>query len=272
MRLSNEIGGVSEELRRLSAIVISLQKEAQNQAPKSVVGVSDASAKSVEAPVMAPHATRSATLALVFCRNGFRFLILIGMLLVGLGFGFALGTYSHRTAAPLQEASEALNIDAVVEQIINVESSGDANARNKRSSAMGLGQFLDETWLILIRAHRPDLAKGRSEGETLELRRDPIVAREITSRFTERNANILRKRGLPVTPGTLYLAHFAGAAGAIAILSALEGADAASIMASADATGRTKREKLVKANPFLEGFTVADLKSWADRKMRIRRS
>jgi hypothetical protein len=80
------------------------------------------------------------------------------------------------------------------------------------------------------------------------------------------------KRGLPVTPGTLYLAHFAGAAGAIAILSALEEADAASIMAGADATGRTKREKLVKANPFLERFTVADLKSWADRKMRIRRS
>jgi len=43
-------------------------------------------------------------------------------------------------------------------------------------------------------------------------------------------------------------------------------------MAGADATGRTKREKLVKANPFLERFTVADLKSWADRKMRIRRS
>jgi hypothetical protein len=68
------------------------------------------------------------------------------------------------------------------------------------------------------------------------------------------------------------LAHFAGAAGAIAILSALEGADAASIMASADATGRTKRDKLVRANPFLERFTIADLKSWADRKMRIRRS
>ena len=60
--------------------------------------------------------------------------------------------------------------------------------------------------------------------------------------------------------------------GGDAILSALEEADAASIMAGADATGRTKREKLVKANPFLERFTVADLKSWADRKMRIRRS
>jgi hypothetical protein len=163
-----------------------------------------------------------------------------------------------------------VNIDTVVDQIIKVESNGEPNAKNKRSSATGLGQFLDETWLFLIRTHRPDLARERTEAEVLDLRRDPSVAREITARFTERNANVLKRRGLPVTPGTLYLAHFAGAAGAVAVLSALEEADAASIMASADATGRTKREKLVKANPFLEHFTVADLKSWADRKMRVR--
>jgi hypothetical protein len=67
------------------------------------------------------------------------------MLLVGIGFGFALGSHSHWTPSPSQEASEAVNIDAVVEQIISVESNGDPNAKNKRSSAMGLGQFLDET-------------------------------------------------------------------------------------------------------------------------------
>jgi hypothetical protein len=271
MRPSDEIGADSADLRRLSAIVMSLQRQAQTQGPESVVPVGEANVKSVEPLILAPQAIRSAH-ALARSRNRFQFLILIGMLSVGLGFGWAIGSYSHRTSAPSQETSEAVNIDAVVEQIINIESNGDPNAKNKRSSATGLGQFLDETWLVLIRAHRPDLAKGRSEGEILELRRDASVAREITSRFTERNANVLRKRGLPVTPGTLYLAHFAGAAGAIAILSALEEADAASIMASADATGRTKREKLVKANPFLERFTVADLKSWADRKMRIRRS
>jgi hypothetical protein len=37
---------------------------------------------------------------------------------------------------------------------------------------------------------------------------------------------------------------------------------------NADSTGRTKRERLIKANPFLEHFTVADLKGWAERKMR----
>ena len=39
------------------------------------------------------------------------------------------------------------------------------------------------------------------------------------------------------------------------------------IVASADATGRTKRDKIIKANPFLEHFTVVDLKNWADGKM-----
>ena len=134
---------------------------------------------------------------------------------------------------------------------------------------MGLGQFLDETWLDLIRTHRPDLARGRSKDEMLELRREAKLAREITMRFTKQNAAMLRKRGLPVTPGTLYLAHFAGGAGAVAILSSLGDADAASVMASADATGRTKREKIVKANSFLERFTVVDLRNWADRKMRL---
>jgi hypothetical protein len=136
-------------------------------------------------------------------------------------------------------------------------------ARSKLS-----GELLNETWLDMIRAHRPDLAKGRTQAEILDLRRDPKVAREITARFTQQNAGMLRKRELPVTPGTLYLAHFAGGAGAVAILSAAENADAALIMATADASGRTKRERIVKANPFLERFTVADLRNWADRKMR----
>ena len=57
----------------------------------------------------------------------------------------------------------------------------------------------------------------------------------------------------------------------VAILSAMEDADAALVMATADATGRTKREKIIKANPFLEGLTVADLRNWADRKMRVPR-
>jgi hypothetical protein len=189
--------------------------------------------------------------------------------LTAFGFGWLGGYDVYWPPDAQREEAAGPTIDAVVERIIGIESHGDPNAKNKRSSATGLGQFLDETWLDMIRAHRPDLAKGRSQDEILELRRDAKVAREITARFTQRNVEMLRKRGLPVTPGTLYLAHFAGGAGALAILSAMENADAALVMATADATGRTKRENIIRANPFLERFTVADLRNWAHRKMRI---
>jgi hypothetical protein len=182
---------------------------------------------------------------------------------------FAFSVPYWQSCSRREEPTAAAAIHVVVEQIVSVESGGDPNAKNKRSSAMGLGQFLDETWLEMIGAHRPDLAEGRSQAEILELRRDAKIAREITARFTERNAEVLRKRGLPVTPGTLYLAHFTGGAGAGAILSAAENADAALVMATADTAGRTHREKIIKANPFLERFTVADLRNWADRKMRV---
>ena len=201
---------------------------------------------------------------------GLRSLIITSLFLIAAGFGWLGATASH-WASDSQELSGTAAIHAVVEQIIRVESNGDPNAKNRRSTATGLGQFLEETWLDMIRTHRPDLAKGRSQAEILELRLDAKIVREITARFSERNAEVLKRRGLPVTPGTLYLAHFAGAAGAVAVLTAMEDADAALVMANADATGRTKREKLIKANPFLERFTVADLRNWADRRIQVPR-
>jgi hypothetical protein len=205
-------------------------------------------------------------------RWGLWCLITTGLLLIAGAFVWLGATASHWAFhAQRQELTGAAAIHSVVEQIIRVESNGDPNAKNSRSTAIGLGQFLEETWLDMIRTHRPDLAKGRSQPEILELRQDAKIVREITARFSERNAEVLKRRGLPVTPGTLYLAHFAGAAGAVAVLTAMEDADAALVMANADATGRTKREKIVKANPFLERFTVADLRNWADRKMQVPR-
>ncbi len=193
--------------------------------------------------------------------------IWMGVLLLAFGLASFVGSYLYRHFEWQDELTDGAAVNVVVERIIGVESNGDANAKNGRSSATGLGQFLSETWLDLIRTYRPDLSKGRSESKLLELRREAKLAREITTRFVERNAAMLRQRGLPVTAGTIYLAHFAGSAGAVAILSAPDNADAALIMANADATGRTKREQIIKANPFLEYFTVADLKVWANRKM-----
>jgi hypothetical protein len=167
-----------------------------------------------------------------------------------------------------RQALDETDIRALVERIVTVESGGDANLKNKHSSATGAGQFTDDTWMEAVRRHRRDLIQGRSDKEVLELRRDDKLAREMATRLVEEYAFTLNKRGLPVTPGSLYLAYFAGPAGAVALLSAAENADAATLMASADVTGRTTREKLVGANPFLKVLTVSDLKKWADGRMR----
>ena len=171
---------------------------------------------------------------------------------------------------PLKDISiDQAAITALVERIVTAESNGDPNAKNRRSSATGAAQFLDDTWLEAVRRHRRDLVQGRSDKEVLELRRDAVLAREITARTIEQNAAMLGKRGLPITPGSLYLVHFAGPAGAVALLTAAENADAAALMAAADVTGKTTRDKLVTANPFLKMLTVGDLKVWADRKMAV---
>jgi hypothetical protein len=193
---------------------------------------------------------------------------LILILVAAIALAFVSSSYLFRGAPLKWEQIDKAAVKVLVERIIAIESNGDPNEKNKRSSATGAGQFLDDTWLEAIRKHRHDLIKGRSDKEILELRRDAEFAREIATRLVEQYATMLRKRGLPITPGSLYLVYFAGPAGALALLSGAETDDAASLMASADVTGRTTREKLVSANPFLKVLTVGDLKKWADRRMR----
>ena len=155
-----------------------------------------------------------------------QFLVATGAFLIVLGIGFCGWTF-YTSFSQSDDLSGTTAVSALVERIVAVESNGDPNAKNSRSSALGVGQFLDETWLDLVRAYRPDLARGRSARETLDLRREPKLAREIIVRFVEQKVTMLRQRGLPVTAGTVYLAHFAGGAGAVAILSAPDNSDAA---------------------------------------------
>jgi hypothetical protein len=200
-------------------------------------------------------------------RDGFRAVItVLGVLVAVLGLGLIAATNILHLIGGETLTGQAA-VDSVVTRIIAAESRGAVDFRNKRSSAAGPAQFLDDTWLELVRASRPDLSKSRTREQLLALRGEPGLAREITTRFAERNAAVLKRHGLPVTAGTLYLAHFAGPAGAAALLSAPDDADAATVMAKADATGKTKREQIVKANPFLDKYTVADIKRWAERKM-----
>jgi hypothetical protein len=179
-----------------------------------------------------------------------------------------LGSYPSRSTPSDRATIEAIDVNALVERIIKVESNGIQNAKNTLSSATGAGQFLDDTWPEAVRKYRRDLTKGRNNKELLELRQDAELTKEIITLLVAQYAGALRKRGLPLTSGSLYLAYFAGPAGAVALLSGAECADAASVMAAADTSGRTTRQKLVRANPLLEVLTVGDLRKWTDDKMR----
>jgi hypothetical protein len=143
----------------------------------------------------------------------------------------------------------------LIDSIIGAESGGNPNASNPNSSASGLGQFIDSTWLSTIRAHRPDLA-GQPDADLLALKSDPQLSREMTGAYASDNQAILSKAGFPVTGGNTYLAHFAGPGGAVSVLSADPSTPVSQILPHA-----------MGANPFLQGMTAGDLRAWAERKV-----
>jgi hypothetical protein len=209
-----------------------------------------------EAPPIARRGTNARAFIL--------FALLAGATGIPLGWGLVSMPGACHSA---DQAMGTLAAEALAERIVQAESNGRADAKNERSSATGAGQFLNDTWLELVSAHRPDLESAPKE-KILELRHDTDLSRDMVARLAERNARILASRCLPVTPGTLYLAHFAGGGGAASVLLAPDHADAATAMAEGDSRGKLTREMIVAANPFLKSFTVAKLKSWADRKMQ----
>lgn len=147
-------------------------------------------------------------------------------------------------------------ISTAAAKIIGVESAGNARAKNPRSSASGLGQFTDATWLATVRRHRPELT-NLSDKDVLALKADPELAREMTIRHTEDNAAALLASGIEASEGNLYLAHFAGIGGARAVLSASDDTAIVDVLGA----------EAVRANPFLQGKTVGWLKAWAAAKM-----
>ncbi len=108
---------------------------------------------------------------------------------------------------------------AIGDLIRAAESGGDPNASNPNSSALGPDQFLARTWLDTIRVARPDLA-DQSDQALLALRTNPEISGQVRDAYAAQNQAILTKAGVPVTPGTTYLAHFAGPGGAVKVLQA----------------------------------------------------
>ena len=155
------------------------------------------------------------------------------------------------------EVAASDSIESLIGHIIRIESGGNAAARNPRSTATGLGQFIEGTWLRMMRNYRPDLIARLSPREVLDLRLDAGLSRQMVRHLAQENEAYLRARGHAITPGRLYLAHFLGPAGADLALRADPAQEVGAVMGGA----------VVAANPFLHTWRIADLRNWAERKM-----
>lgn len=148
-------------------------------------------------------------------------------------------------------------VEVLVNKIIQVESGGNASAKNPLSSATGLGQFIDSTWIYMMKRYRPDLVNSMSQADLLALRNDPALSREMVTNLARENESFLRGRGHTITPGRLYLAHFLGPADAHKVIAAVQTTPIENIVAPG----------VISANGFLAGMTAAGVQAWSDGKM-----
>lgn len=120
------------------------------------------------------------------------------------------------------------------------ESSLQPTAQAPTSTARGLYQFIDSTWLTMVREEgrnlglgrfaeqigrdasgRPTVADPAARQQILALRDDPAVSALMAGAFTNRNAAELRSAtGRDPTEGELYMAHFLGSGGAARLINA----------------------------------------------------
>ena len=144
--------------------------------------------------------------------------------------------------AALERAAQATGVDfAQLVETARRESSFDARAKAATSSAAGLFQFIEGTWLTMVARHgakhglareaaaidlssgRPKVADGATREAILALRFDPEYAARLAGELTRENAQTLEAAlGRSATRGELYAAHVMGAAGALRLVRAAQ--------------------------------------------------
>jgi hypothetical protein len=143
-------------------------------------------------------------------------------------------------AGAIRRASQATGASfAYLLATAQVESGLNPRAGASTSSARGLFQFVEQTWLGTIKQAGAALGYGRyaaaitktpsghyevtdpaMRSQILKLRNDPTANAVMAGAFTRANAAYLtQKLGRPPTEGELYIAHFLGAGGAARLIS-----------------------------------------------------
>lgn len=123
-------------------------------------------------------------------------------------------------------AKTGVNFAYMVQQAA-AESSFNPTAKAKTSSASGLYQFIESTWMNMVERHGAKHSiqiEGKSRAEILRLRNDPKIAANMAAEFASENKKILNsnwaKGEKDIGATELYFAHFMGASGASAFLNA----------------------------------------------------
>ncbi|HLZ67719.1 MAG TPA: transglycosylase SLT domain-containing protein [Aliidongia sp.] len=143
----------------------------------------------------------------------------------------------------IRRASRLANVDfGYLMAQASQESSFQPDAKAATSSATGLYQFIDSTWLTAVKNYgakyglgnyasqiqvsdsgAPHVADPSVKQQILDLRKDPKVASEIAAEFAHQNkADVERALGRPASSTDLYLAHFLGAQGATSVVKSIE--------------------------------------------------
>ena len=151
-------------------------------------------------------------------------------------------------------------VQDTVNRIIGAESGGKTTAKNKKSSAEGLGQFIDSTWLYMVKKHRPDIAKGKTNAQILALKTNGELSREMTTRYVEENAALLKKHGFPVNVRNLYVMHFLGSGEGPKLLRADPNQPVSSFISAQSINANQK---------VLSGKTAQQVLDWAARAMKV---
>ena len=150
-------------------------------------------------------------------------------------------TTSVVAAVKTAAATTGADFDYLLQTAVR-ESSLNPAAKAKTSSASGLFQFIEQTWLGVVKRHGAEfgLAAQAAEIDTtsggrhkvtdkdareaiLALRHDPEVSALMAGALTKESQQALENGiGRKATSGELYTAHFLGAGGAIKLINAAE--------------------------------------------------
>lgn len=136
--------------------------------------------------------------------------------------------------AAIQRAADATGVDfSLLVETARRESALNPNARARTSSATGLFQFIESTWLNMVRRHGAEHGLGgqaaalnagadaATRSSILALRNDPEISARMAAELARENAGALQARlGRTPTAGELYAAHVMGPGGALRLIEA----------------------------------------------------